>query len=436
MSKRTSCNAKLKLLVDTSLIKSSSMFLLLCSAFLGQVVVVSALRFPPVGISPPEVKIHPRIESREVGGIQEDIDQYLLPNQFSERRRRNSCSYDIDFTSPSFSAREARITMPMTALLSSLLMPTAPATAATMIPSYSFDMSLQAFFPTALSSKETADRLVKVLKDRGYTEKNTCFGASICSDEINTGITKDYCLFTALKEQYGAEGAFVLGGLAGIPFVGKSGLGAYAHHVPDKDKQNGKLLVLYGPHVGISDTGDVGKIQRVGRAKLSGACGAIIGAYQQIARTYSASDSFPTSPTKLVSTGFDHQEDYIIQGLKRRFARDPSALVTNTVDPLVFSTYQVYCMTRDLLYSSITASGTLDECDEIALVGGIIINQHGATDYFQPLSFQVAKKITDGNETSISTLDLYNSTFGKKPMLAKVGGKEESVQDIYSEAVL
>jgi hypothetical protein len=56
--------------------------------------------------------------------------------------------------------------MPMTALLSSFLMPTAPATAATMIPSYSFDMSLQAFFPTALSSKETADRLVKVLKDR------------------------------------------------------------------------------------------------------------------------------------------------------------------------------------------------------------------------------------------------------------------------------
>jgi hypothetical protein len=238
-----------------------------------------------------------------------------------------------------------------------------------------------------------------------------------------------------LKEQYGAEGAFVLGGLAGIPFVGKSGLGAYAHHVPDKDKQSGKLLVLYGPHVGISDTGDVGKIQRVGRAKLSGACGAIIGAYQQIARTNSAANSV-TSPTKLVSTGFDHQEDYIIQGLQKRFARDQSALVTNTVDPLVFSTYQVYCMIRDLLYSSVVASGTLDECDEIAMIGGIIINQYGGSDYFQPLSFLVAKKITDGNETAINTLDLYNTTFGKKPLLARVGGNEESVNDIVSEAVL
>lgn len=166
MSHCTVCNAKQKRLGGTSVIQSLLMFLLLFTALLGKVPVVSALRFPSVGIAPPDVKFLPRIESSEVGGIQEGItDPFLLPNQFSERRRRNSCSNGVDLSS--LSAREARITMPMTALLSSLLMmPTAPATAATMIPSYSFDMSLQAFFPTALSSKETADRLVKVLKDR------------------------------------------------------------------------------------------------------------------------------------------------------------------------------------------------------------------------------------------------------------------------------
>ena len=44
-----------------------------------------------------------------------------------------------------------------------------------------------------------------------------------------------------------------LGGLAGVPFVGKAGLAAYAHHVPD----NGKLLILFAPHVGIGSSGQV-----------------------------------------------------------------------------------------------------------------------------------------------------------------------------------
>ena len=39
---------------------------------------------------------------------------------------------------------------------------------------------------------------------------------------------------------------FSLGGLGGLPFAGKSGFRAYLHHCPD----NGKLLVMFAPHVG------------------------------------------------------------------------------------------------------------------------------------------------------------------------------------------
>lgn len=259
----------------------------------------------------------------------------------------------------------------------------------------------------------------------GYVEANTCFGASICSDEINRGSNTEYCLFTALKEEYGHEGAFELGGLAGIPFVGRSGLGAYAHHVPDKDTQAGKLLILYGPHVGISETGDVGKIRRVGRAKLSGSCGAGIGAYQAIAKS-----------SKLgVSKDYDFSEEYIIQELQKRISKDPSPLDRkNQVDPIVYTTYQVYCMSRDLLYSSVASSGTLEECDEIAMVGGVIVNQYGDTDYFQPLSFQAVRKVESKNMYEIT--DLYGKAFGKKPLLASIAGNEESVQDVMTEILL
>lgn len=391
---------------------------------------VYALRLPPVGIGLPQLGVNtPAITDSESKDQQQSIlkkekaDSYLLPNQFVDNRRRYSCAYDYD--PHTFSMREARISMPLMALFSSFLSSSAPAAADTLIPSSSFDLSLKAFFPTALTSKETADRIVRVLKERGYVEANTCFGASICSDEINRTSNTDFCLFTALKEEYGHEGAFELGGLAGIPFVGKSGLGAYAHHVPDKDTQAGKLLILYGPHVGISEAGDVGKIRRVGRAKLSGSCGAGIGAYQAIAR----------SAKQGVSRDYDFSEEYIIQELQKRFSKDPSALDRKApVDPIVYTTYQVYCMSRDLLYSSVASSGTLDECDEIAMVGGVIINQYGDTDYFQPLSFQAVRKVENKNLYEIT--DLYGKTFGRKPLLTSIAGNEESVQDVMTEILL
>ena len=40
-------------------------------------------------------------------------------------------------------------------------------------------------------------------------------------------------------------------------------------------------MIMFGPHVGISKTGEVGKYHRVGQATESGACGAVIAAYNQ-----------------------------------------------------------------------------------------------------------------------------------------------------------
>ena len=51
-----------------------------------------------------------------------------------------------------------------------------------------------------------------------------------------------------------------MGGLAGLPFVGKSGFAAFTAHVP----YNGHIIVTYGPHVGIAPNGFVGKYLRVG----------------------------------------------------------------------------------------------------------------------------------------------------------------------------
>jgi hypothetical protein len=53
---------------------------------------------------------------------------------------------------------------------------------------------------------------------------------------------------------------FPLGGLAGMPFTGKTGWGAFSSHVP----KNGNITVLFAPHVGIDKNGNIGKVTRDG----------------------------------------------------------------------------------------------------------------------------------------------------------------------------
>jgi len=105
-------------------------------------------------------------------------------------------------------------------------------------------------FPTALLSSDVDRDIFHTLKRRGFTPENTLFGHSICSDEVNN---RKEQLIPLLVNRW--QEGFALGGLAGLPFAGKSGFGAFLHHVPE----NGKLLVFFAPHVGIGPLGRIGK---------------------------------------------------------------------------------------------------------------------------------------------------------------------------------
>ena len=114
------------------------------------------------------------------------------------------------------------------------------------------------------------------MKKRGFTPENTLFGHSICSDEINN---RKEQLIPLMMNRW--QEGFTLGGLGGLPFAGKSGFGAYLHHVPE----DGKLLVLFAPHVGIGPLGRVGALQRDGQTSVSSACGAAVGAYKALQKS-------------------------------------------------------------------------------------------------------------------------------------------------------
>ena len=71
---------------------------------------------------------------------------------------------------------------------------------------------------------------------------------------------------------------FPLSGLGGFPFTGKTGWAAFSGHCPE----DGNIVIMFAPHVGIDREGNVGKIERMGQKCVSTACGAAIGALRAL----------------------------------------------------------------------------------------------------------------------------------------------------------
>ena len=118
-------------------------------------------------------------------------------------------------------------------------------------------LSLGENFPGALTGKTTEIHAASVLMKNGFEVENTLFCDSSCPDEINhDDPSEDITML--FQQRWGS--IFPLGGLAGIPFTGKTGWNAFSSHVP----KDGNIIVLFAPHVGIDSSGLVGKVLRDG----------------------------------------------------------------------------------------------------------------------------------------------------------------------------
>src|SRR3954468_20960124 len=113
-------------------------------------------------------------------------------------------------------------------------------------------------FPGATPARELGDSLIQYLATKyKITPQKMLLGASTCVDDII--YTKNFHAHPEIK------GPFHLGGLAGLPFTGVSGLEAFAHHVPN----GGTMLLMIEPHIGISEKGGWGYILRPEQASAS-----------------------------------------------------------------------------------------------------------------------------------------------------------------------
>lgn len=229
--------------------------------------------------------------------------------------------------------------------------------------------ALSTVFPKALPTLDVVDRVVQSLSPYGFGS-STLLVTSFCPDDISRSLEKEFS--SIFGECY-----FQLGGLAGFAFGGLTGFGAMASHVPG----GGGCVIVYGPHVGIDDNGQLGYATRTGSSTSSACCSSATEAVERmrgVQRHTVISDGNNLSGP--LETQQAHVNSVVLQHADR---------LERAKDAQIELPYALFD-TQDELMMKIVAQGCDRVPGKIVLLGGITINTpDGVSDYFVPLRFEL-----------------------------------------------
>jgi hypothetical protein len=212
---------------------------------------------------------------------------------------------------------------------------------------------------------EASHYAVMQISERENIEMNRIIVAtSFCFDELNHQHTK--------MNLPSPQGTFIMGGLAGYPFVGNIGMTAFYDHIPD----GGAALFIFGPHIGISRTGEVGKIKRVGQHRHTNTCGAMMMVQQHIL----SSSILELNPEDYSA----FQPEFLAHKLLPM-----AADIRKSKIPILKTTHLVYDEIENEILKLIINHPSIQESFPVYILGGIIINtDETLPNYFSQKTFR------------------------------------------------
>lgn len=218
-------------------------------------------------------------------------------------------------------------------------------------------------YPNARDAKDTSIHFLgKMQIDHKIDVSKVLMATSVCSDDINVPSTT---FFNVLF------GPFVMGGLGGLPFVGKTGMTAFSHHIPDE----GSAFIFYGPHIGITLDGELGKMYRPRMEETGNSCGALMLALSRL----------KDNKYKPVINDDDYQQMKLEESLLPY--REEILSSNNQAKAITEATYKII---DKKIHEYIKDCKDEFHVDKVTLLGGIIINtDYGLDDYFDAKNFEV-----------------------------------------------
>ena len=226
-----------------------------------------------------------------------------------------------------------------------------------------FEKQVKRHYPSAMDAKDTSIHFLgKMQLEYKIDISKVLMATSVCSDDINVPSTT---FFNVLF------GPFIMGGLGGIPFAGLTGMTAFAHHIPD----NGSAFIFYGPHIGITLEGDLGKMYRPRQEETGNSCGALMLALSR----------FQDEKYKPLVNEDDYQQMKLQDSLLPY--KDEILQSDNPEKAITEAAYKVI---HQKVYDYLKECKDEFHVERVTLLGGIIINtDYGLDDYFDTRNFEV-----------------------------------------------
>lgn len=227
------------------------------------------------------------------------------------------------------------------------------------------DVNLLRAYPNAQTGEHVTDTYLAYLEDEYQSDlRQMLFATSLCSDDVN--VSTDFR--RVLKRP------FTMGGLGGIPFTGYTGMVAFAHHVPD----DGDAFILYGPHIGITDNGELGRMRRRGQMHETSSCGALQLALARI-------KDGTQSPFSLEDPVLDYQQ-MILEELLSPYREQ----ILHAEVPIKEVTELIYIIIHKKILQLVMLAKEEFNCKRLFALGGIIINTSPEmSDYVDVKHFEV-----------------------------------------------
>ena len=213
---------------------------------------------------------------------------------------------------------------------------------------------VKSYFPEAMDAKDTSIHyLGKMQLEYDIDISKVLMATSVCSDDINVPSTT---FFNVLF------GPFIMGGLGGLPFAGQTGMPAFAHHIPDE----GSAFIFYGPHIGITLDGDLGKMYRPRQEDTGNSCGALMLALSR----------FQDGDYKPVINDDDYQQMKLEESLLPY--REEILNSANKEKAITEATYDII---DKKIHEHVKSCKGEFPVDRVTLLGGIIVNTDYGLDY-------------------------------------------------------
>lgn len=232
-------------------------------------------------------------------------------------------------------------------------------------------------YPNAETGESVTHKYLNFLEKEYQVDlKKMLFATSLCSDDVN--VSTDFRKVLARP--------FTMGGLGGLPYAGLTGMVAFAHHIPD----GGDAFIFYGPHIGISDDGELGKMRRPGQGKLTNSCGALMLGLERLQQQ--------NEVYVPINSELDYQQillERTVMPYKQRIleAKNPKKEITEVFYEEIHKKIQLLVKMAKKEFP----------CERIFLLGGIIINTSPEfNDMVDVRNFQVI----DTNEIEDKSFDI------------------------------